>query len=191
MFGLNGNRFRVLNVLFALIDSLLVFGACLIAIYVGFGKVKTTLTGADYPVLKIMLIVCVIQLAFYYFDLYELNTCRKRKRMLVLLFEAIVASTVVLGVVYYLVPFLEIGRKSFAGSLVLTVVFAFLWRLTFIAWSKTKAMKERVLIIGTGSLAMKIKKEIAENGYDGFEIVGYVNENRENIGEKFNTRDPG
>ena len=184
MYGLNGNRFRLLNVLFALIDSLLVFGACLIAIYARFGKVKTTFTGADYPILKIMVIVCVIQLAFYYFDLYELNTCRERKRMLILMLEAIVASTVVLGVVYYLVPFLEIGRKSFAASLALTAVFAFLWRLTFIAWSKTKAMKERVLIIGTGSLAMKIKQETSEHGYDGFEIVGYVDEHRENIGER-------
>ena len=184
MFGLNGNRFRVLNVLFCLIDSLLIFGACLIAIYVGYGKVKTTLTGADYPVLKIMLIVCVIQLAFYYFDLYELNTCRERKRMLILMLEAIVASTVVLGVVYYLIPFLGINRESLAGSLLLAFVFAFLWRLAFIAWSQTKAMKERVLIIGTGSLAMKIKKEISEHGYEGFEIVGFVNENRENIGER-------
>ena len=37
MFGLNGNRYRVLNTLFALVDSLLVFGACLIANYTGFG----------------------------------------------------------------------------------------------------------------------------------------------------------
>jgi len=185
MFGMNGNRYRVLNVLFALVDSLLVFGACLIAAYMGFSGRNINPLGTDYPVLKIMLIVCVIQLAFYYFDLYDPNTCRERKRMLILISEAIVASTVVLGVVYYLVPFLDIGRKGIAGSLVLTLVFAFLWRLTFIAWSKTKAMKERVLIIGTGSLAMKIKKEISENNYDGFEIVGFIDENRENIGEEF------
>jgi FlaA1/EpsC-like NDP-sugar epimerase len=103
--------------------------------------------------------------------------------MLILMLEAIVASSVVLGVVYYFVPFLGIGRGVLTTTLVLTFVFAFLWRLTFIAWSKTKALKERVLIIGTGSLAMKIKKEISENGYEGFEIVGFINENRENIGE--------
>jgi FlaA1/EpsC-like NDP-sugar epimerase len=97
--------------------------------------------------------------------------------------EALVASSVVLGVIYYFVPFLGIGREGLAVSLVLTLLFAFSWRLTFIAWSKTKALKERVLIIGTGSLAMKIKKEISENGYEGFDIVGFVDENRENIGE--------
>ena len=183
MFGLNGNRYRVLNVLFALVDCLLVFGACLIANYMGLGGGKINPPGADHIVLKIMLIVCVIQLAFYYFDLYDANTCRGRKRMLILMLEAIVASSVVLGVVYYLVPFLGIAREVFAVSLILTLVFAFLWRLTFIAWSKTKALKERVLIIGTGSLAKKIKKEISENGYEGFEIVGFVDENRESIGE--------
>jgi FlaA1/EpsC-like NDP-sugar epimerase len=183
MFGLNGNRYRVLNVLFSLVDCLLVFGACLIANYAGFSGGRVNPSVANYPVLKIMLIVCVIQLAFYYFDLYDANTCRGRKRMLILMLEALVASAVVLGVIYYFAPFLGIDREGLAVSLVLTLVFAFLWRLTFIAWSKTKALKERVLIIGTGSLAMKIRKEISENGYEGFDIVGFVDENRENIGE--------
>jgi len=173
----------MLNVLFALIDSLLVFGACLIANYTGFGGGGMNPLVTEYPVLKIMLIVCVIQLAFYYFDLYDPNICRGRKRMLILMLEAIVASSVVLGVVYYFIPFLGIRREVLGVCLVLSFVSAYLWRLTFIAWSKTKAMKERVLIIGTGSLAMKIKKEISENSYDGFEIVGFVDENRENIGE--------
>jgi FlaA1/EpsC-like NDP-sugar epimerase len=176
----------MLNVLFSLVDCLLVFGACLIANCTGFGSGRIDPPVTHYPVLKIMFIVCVIQLAFYYFDLYDANTCRGRKRMLILMLEALVASSVILGVTYYFVPFLRIDREGLAVSLVLTLVFAFLWRLTFIAWSKTKALKERVLIIGTGSLAMKIKKEISENGYDGFDIVGFVDENRENrenIGE--------
>jgi FlaA1/EpsC-like NDP-sugar epimerase len=105
--------------------------------------------------------------------------------MLILMLEAIVFSSVVLGVIYYFAPFLELGRRVFALALVFTFVFTFLWRLTFIAWSKTNALKERVLIVGTGALAMKIKKEISEKGYDGFEIVGFVDENRENIGKKF------
>jgi FlaA1/EpsC-like NDP-sugar epimerase len=183
MFRLNGNRYRVLNVLFALVDSLLVFGACLIASYTGLGGGKINPPRTDYPVLKIMLIVSVVQLVFYYFDLYDLNTCRERKRMLILMLEAIVASCVVLGVIYYLVPFLGIDREVLIVCLVLTFGFAYFWRLTFIAWSKTKAMKERVLIIGTGSLAMKIKNEISEKGYEVFEIVGFVDENRQNIRE--------
>ena len=183
MFTLNGNRYRVLNVLFALVDSLLVFGSCLIANYVRFSGGEINYVVTDYPVAKMMLIVCVIQLSFYYFDLYDANTCRGRKKMLILMLEAIVASSVVLGVVYYFAPFLELGRRVFALALVFTFVFTFLWRLIFIAWSRTKALKERVLIIGTGSLAMKIKKEISEKGYDGFDIVGFVNEKGENIGE--------
>ena len=184
MFGLNGNRFRMLNVLFALVDSLLVFGASLIAIYAGSIGEKTSPPESVYPVLKIMLIVCVIQLAFYYFDLYELNTCRERKKMLILMLEAIVASTLVLGVVYYFGPSFEIGREGFGVTLILIFVFGLMWRLVFIAWSQTKSMKERVLIVGTGSLAKKIEKEISEHGYEGFEIVGFVDEQRENIGER-------
>ncbi len=34
------------------------------------------------------------------------------------------------------------------------------------------------MIIGTGELAKKIREEITENGYDGFEIVGFIDENQ-------------
>jgi len=183
MFGLNGNRNRLLNICFALMDSLLIFGAYVLANYVRSGQDQFNTANSNHAVLKVMAIVGVVQLAFYYFDLYDPNTCRERKKMFILMLEAIVASSVVLGVIYYLVPFLGIGREAFALTLALISIFTFLWRISFIGWSKTKALKERVLIVGTGALAMKIKKEISENGYDGFEIVGFVDENRENIGE--------
>jgi FlaA1/EpsC-like NDP-sugar epimerase len=132
--------------------------------------------------LKIMLPVLVIQIAFYYFDLYDLKNLRERKTMIVLLLGSIGVSSIFLALVYYLIPALVIGRGIFAISLSLIFLFTFLWRLLYVRLSKIKAFKERVLIIGTGELAKKIKREIIENGYDGFEIVGFIDENRDKIG---------
>ena len=46
------------------------------------------------------------------------------------------------------------------------------------------ASKEKILIIGTGELAKKVKSEILDNGYEGFEIVGFIDENRDKIGRR-------
>ncbi len=60
----------------------------------------------------------------------------------------------------------------------------FIWRV-FYPWVIDRNLfKERVLIIGTGETAYRISKEIGENGQDAFEIVGFVDEDSERIGEK-------
>ncbi len=69
-----------------------------------------------------------------------------------------------------------------AISLDLILIFTFLWRIIYSYILKGWPTKERILIIGTGDLAKKIKSEILENGYDGFEIVGFIDENRDKIG---------
>jgi hypothetical protein len=38
--------------------------------------------------------------------------------------------------------------------------------------------------VGTGDLAKKIGKEIFENGYSSYEIVGFIDENPNKIGKR-------
>jgi FlaA1/EpsC-like NDP-sugar epimerase len=131
-----------------------------------------------------MVVVLVIQIAFYYFDLYDLRIFRERKKMGILLLESLGVSAIFLAVVYYFIPLLTIGRGIFAISLILVFVFTFLWRLLYAMALKAWVNKEKILIVGTGELAKKIRGEILENGYDGFEIVGFIDENRDKIGDK-------
>ena len=63
-------------------------------------------------------------------------------------------------------------------------LFTFLWRLFYSTILKALVNKEKVLIVGTGDLAKKIRGEILENGYDGFEIVGFIDETRDKIGSR-------
>jgi FlaA1/EpsC-like NDP-sugar epimerase len=145
----------------------------------GWGNVGYILS-LEYLAIKITLIVFVTQIAFYYFDLHELKIVRERKKMGILLLESLGASTIFLAFIYYLIPFLAVGRGIFAISLLLIFLFALAWRLLYVWVLKARTFKERILIIGTGEMATKIKKEITENGYDGFEIVGFIDESREN-----------
>lgn len=101
-----------------------------------------------------------------------------------LLLGSLGASTIFLAVIYYIVPFLTVGRGIFAISLFLILIFTYSWRILYSYGSKSWGPKEKILIIGTGELAKKIRGEILDNGYEGFEIVGFIDENRDKIGRR-------
>jgi FlaA1/EpsC-like NDP-sugar epimerase len=164
--------------IFAFIDGLLILIAILAGEYLRFGWGREILR-VDYLAGKIMLIVAVIQVTFYYFDLYEPKSFRQRIGMGVLLLKALATSCIILGLASYSMPFLALGR----GVLTITVSALFLlvlsWRVIFPWIISNKIFKERLLIIGTGVLSRKIQEEILENGQDTFEIVGYIDESRQ------------
>jgi FlaA1/EpsC-like NDP-sugar epimerase len=184
MNGTNGGRYHPSSMFFALVDGLLILIGILAGTSLRFWSLNWSSLNVEYLNFKIIFIVLVVQLAFYYFDLYEFRYFRERKRMVILLMESLGASSIALSVLYYLLPFLVIGRGTFAISIIFVLCFAVLWRLCFAHFSKAKFFKERVLIIGTGDLARKIKEEITDNGYDGFEIVGFIDENGERIDKR-------
>jgi len=101
-----------------------------------------------------------------------------------LLLGSLGTSTIFLAVIYYLIPFLTVGRGIFAISLFLVLIFTYSWRVLYSYVIKSWGPKEKILIIGTGELAKKIKSEILDNGYEGFEIVGFIDENRDKIGRR-------
>jgi len=104
--------------------------------------------------------------------------------MFILLLESFGASSFLIMVMYYLIPALQIGRGVFALSLILIFISSFFLRLVYARLFKSKAFRERVLIIGTGRLAREIEEEITNNGYEGFEIVGFIDEHGEETRER-------
>ena len=170
--------------IFGFMDSLLILTGILLGCYFRFWRESSFIDRMDNLVLKVMLIVLVIQLGFYYFDLYDSKIFRERKRMGFLLLGSLGASTIVLAVIYYIVPFLTVGRGIFAISRFLIFIFTYSSRVLYSYALKSWGPKEKILIIGTGDLAKKIKSEIIDNGYEGFEIVGFIDENRDKIGRR-------
>jgi FlaA1/EpsC-like NDP-sugar epimerase len=183
MFGINGFRSST-GLLFGFIDSLLILAGLFLGTCFRFWGENDFIYRVDHLVLKMMLIMLVIQLGFYYFDLYDSKTFRERKKMGFLLLGSLVASSILLAVIYYLIPFLTVGRGIFAISFFLILILTFSWRVVYSYILRSWASKERILIIGTGDLAKKIRGEILDNGYEGFEIVGFIDENRDKIGRR-------
>lgn len=171
-----------MSLIFALVDGLLIVMGVFVGGIFRFWEVKNNIFLVEHLAWKIMLIVLVIQTAFYYFDLYELRNFRGRMKMVIQLLGAMAVSSFFLAVIYYMIPSLAIGRGILTVSFLNIFIMAFLWRFIYFRIAKIKIFKERILIVGTGVFAKKISKEISESGQDSFEIVGFVTERREKIG---------
>lgn len=178
--GFNVNRIRLSILLFGIIDTLLVIGGIVTAILIRFSGRTDRFLWDGYTVLRILLFVSLIQLGFYFFNLYDSKLYYgERKKMVVLFLESFAVSSFFIFLVYYVKPSFRIGRGIFAISLASIFVFSFLWRLCYTIMFRSKSFKERVLIIGTGPLARKIDKEIKSNVHHGFETVGFIREEDE------------
>ena len=183
MISINGYRSSP-GFLFGLIDGLLILIGVVGGFYLRFLGHSDFIFRVNHFVLKIMLIVVVNQVVFYYFDLYDSKTFRERKKMAILLLGSLGASSIFLAVIYYLIPFLTLGRGIFAISLFFILIFTFSWRVIYSFALKAWVPKEKILIIGTGELAKKVKSEILDNGYEDFEIVGFIDESGDKIGRR-------
>jgi FlaA1/EpsC-like NDP-sugar epimerase len=183
MFKTNGFRSST-GWFFGLMDSFLILTGMFLGSFLRFSGGAGFFYRQDLLVFRLMLVLLVVQLCFYYFDLYDSKRFREKNKMGVLLLGALAVSSVFLAVIYYMMPFLTVGRGIFAISLFLIWILTFSWRVIYSRALKALASKERILIIGTGELAKKIKSEVLDNGYEGFEIVGFIDENRDNVGRK-------
>ncbi len=136
----------------------------------------------DYMLVKILVMVFVIQIMFYYFDLYDFKRFQQKKGWGIALPGAIGISSLILGVLYYLIPQIAFDRSAFLTTVFSVGIVALFWRMLYLWVVRAQLLRERVLIIGTGEMARKVKGEILENGHDDFEIVGFIDENRDKIG---------
>jgi len=183
------NHRSVMSHVFALIDGILV----MLAVFLGatiypMGRYAVFLA-EPYPVVKIMIVVIVVEIALYYLDLMEPRLLRERIRMLIQHLKALGVYALTLVVVYFMFPIIAMSHKTLFVTLALIFWATFSWRMLYPWFASNGLFQERVLIVGTGDLAKKIYKEIGVHGQDAYDIVGFVDENEKRIGEKIRPDD--
>ena len=138
----------------------------------------------EYLMQKALLITASVQLSLYYFDLYDLKIFRSNFELAIRLLQSLGVSSILLAILYYLFPFLIIGRGIFLISLSFVGAIIVFWRMIYNHILKTRKLDQRVMIIGCGQLAKSIAKEIVERADTGFKVVGFITDNPERVGEK-------
>src|ERR1700754_4683177 len=135
--------------------------------------------------LKLIVVTLVIQLAFYLFDLYDLPKTRSYRRVVKNMAIALGVATVLLSLLFYVLPMLSLGRGIFLVMIAFGSAVISGWRL-LAAWSAGHpqfGVHERVLILGSGTQAIEIARATLERRNAGFHIVGFADNKPELVGK--------
>jgi sugar transferase (PEP-CTERM system associated) len=155
-------------------ETVLISGSILVAARVH-GPIAA-LPGAFW---KITVATAVCALCFYYNDLYDLTIVHSKTELLVRVMRAAGTAALALATATVIVPAVNIGHGVFLTSVGLLLVVIPAWRIAFDGVTRDRHLEDRVLIVGTGSIARLIAWQI-ENQHDfAYRIVGYLAENRD------------
>lgn len=168
-----------------IVETVLLVATALIATQIRFGSESPDVLFNQRGWMKLVMLTIVIQLAFYLFDLYDLPATRRYRRVIINLVIALSVATVLLSILFYVVPELQLGRGVFLVDVTLILAVIPAWRLV-VAWSAGHpqlGVRERVLILGTGDQAIELARATLERRASGFHIVGFVDNKPELIGK--------
>jgi len=134
----------------------------------------TLMLGYEQGALKILLVSAAFMICMYYFDLYDSSILSNRREVLSRLVGVLGTVCVVLAVLYYIYPPLELGRGIFAIGFILVAVVLLLWRKMFSAINSQPQFAERALIFGDGPLAASLLRELESRPELGIRVVGQL-----------------
>jgi sugar transferase (PEP-CTERM system associated) len=133
---------------------------------------------------KIALIAALCQVCFYFNDLYDLTVVHSTRELIVRLLQSAGAASMLLAALYFAAPSLVIGPGVFVSSLVLFLLTIILWRVLFNAVAAGYRLEERVLIVGTGSAARTVARQILSQHDYAYHIVGFIDDDEAMVGQR-------
>jgi sugar transferase (PEP-CTERM system associated) len=126
----------------------------------------------------------LIQICFYYSDLYEEYTARRRVELYLRFVQAFLIGTLLLSLTYYVVPVMTVGRGILAIYLPLALGTLLVWRNAYFWIAGRGALSDSVLILGTGESAQRIAVEMLRRSPLGFRVVGFLGQHRAEVGRR-------
>ncbi len=167
-----------------LFESLFIMGMVIAGTYLHFSDDPARFPAYPGLLLKVLLIVAVVQTSLYYFDLYDLKIFRSHSELAIRLLQSLGISSLLLALLYYLFPFLVIGKGIFIISLGLMGAAIVFWRMAYHRVLRATHLDQEIMIVGSGPLAKSIAEEILERVDTGFKVTGFISEDPGRTGEK-------
>ena len=178
-FRINGR-----TILLILAESALVYGAIIGAVYlrVGFEDAPLELVVKNgYWKAAVAAFFCLA--AFYLFDLYDFLVMHDRKELVLRLVQALGLAWIALAFSFYTFPGLMLGRGISLISLPLALALMVLWRVSIHWFLGHPNFGERILIVGSGNLAVELAREVLDRPDAGYRIVGFVGTDADLLGK--------
>ena len=165
------------SVLLMLTEGMLIALALLCALRLRFWNSPSELEALiRFPDIAIQaaVVITIIQLCFYYSDLYNLNVLRGRSEQMICLAQSLGSACVVLGALYYIFPGLLIGRGTFLISVFLVGGFVTINRVVLDRAWQIAAPKQNIVILGTHKLALNTARELNAREDLNINLVGFI-----------------
>ncbi|MGC1105058.1 MAG: sugar transferase [Candidatus Acidiferrales bacterium] len=128
----------------------------------------------DRGFLKILVVAVIFIVCMYYFDLYDSFVFSNQREVLTRLVEVFGTVCILLAVVYYAFPSLQLGRGIFLIGFLFVALALLVWRRLFLAVNALPQLAERTLVLGDGPLAKPLIDEIESRAELGMRIVGQL-----------------
>jgi len=120
------------------------------------------------------IVVGVCLACFYYNELYDLSASSGSMDQVLRIEQSLGAASLLLGLLYFLFPNLLLSRGVFVIGLILVTILVVLsrWFLEG-AWQLSSPI-QRVVILGTGALALELAREVTLRHDLGMKLEGFV-----------------
>ena len=121
--------------------------------------------------------------AFYLFDLYDFIVMHDRRELVLRLVQALGLAWIALALSFYAYPGMMLGRGITLIALPLAIILMVGWRIAIHWFLGHPDFGERILIVGSGSLAVEVARQVLDRPDAGYRIVGFVGTDSEQVGK--------
>ncbi len=128
----------------------------------------------DEHIPEVGVFVGVVYVAMLAVGVYRLETCRDLRVTILRLVIALLVSFILMSVIFYIFPTIDIWRSVFTIALSLGLAGILIARIVFIQVVDINRFKRRVLVLGASRRAKRIEDLSKENAGQNFTCVGFV-----------------
>ncbi|HEY6232663.1 MAG TPA: TIGR03013 family XrtA/PEP-CTERM system glycosyltransferase [Pyrinomonadaceae bacterium] len=181
---MKNSRANTRTSLLLLAEAAVVFGAIIGAVYLRLGAEDAHIElMLRQGFLKTGLATIFCLAAFYLFDLYDFIVMHDRRELVLRLVQALGLAWVALALAFYAYPRLMLGRGISLIALPLALGLMVGWRICIHWLLGHPDFGEKILIVGSGSLAVEVAREMLERPDAGYRIAGFVGTDPELLGK--------
>jgi sugar transferase (PEP-CTERM system associated) len=163
-----------------LMDVFVIAATLWIAVAIRFADLVPDYEGA---LLKGAIFIVAVLVGFYYNDLYSGRAPRGVTVLALKVIQAFVAAGVLLALLYYFVPDLALGRGIAIIHPPIALAAILGWRIIYYWALQQEQFVENVLILGTGSAAVGLARELLGHRSEGFRVVGFLSQDPADVGK--------
>ena len=136
-------------------------------------ELATYVAFPDFAVQSVIVVVVCLA-CFYYNDLYDLSTGYGSMERVLRIEQSLGAASLLLGLLYFMFPGLLLSRGVFIIAMILVTALVVLSRKVFDKVWQLTASVQRVIILGTGELALEMARELTRREDLSLKLEGFV-----------------